>query len=89
VPSDPSDLHGTQAGARQVVEVTTNAGEALGGCFSSRLPESARPQSCFRLLHPHAAITIAHPTPVALGNRPENSAGREQERLKPINLAGG
>ena len=71
-PSGASELHGTQAGARQALEATAYTGEALGppsplGC-GNRCGYSRAPSP----IHLYIAIAIPHPIPVAPSNCPQD-----------------
>ena len=69
--SDVSDSDGTEAGARQAIEVTTNSAEALGTASPPGWRNRFGRSRAAGPIHINAAITTAHPLPVASGNCPE------------------
>src|SRR5690349_1381871 len=79
VPSDVSNSHGTEAGAWQAIEVTTNFGEALGTASPLGWRSQCGRSRAAGPIHLHGAITSAHPIPVASGNCPER-LGRASRR---------
>jgi len=75
VPTRASELLGTEAGATQAIEVTTNSSKAVWiasplGCWNC----CGRRRSSDSV-YIHAAITVAHPIPMAAGDCPEDFQG--------------